>query len=252
MALPDDLPRASSHIPGRRSRKRVCSSAARNGDVSPPFQPGHNGRLPCRCLRCHVIIRLKLAMPVQRRRHGDRQHLRQSSGSGIRRKRSDACAAAGWPRPPSSAIPRRRIWRPAMSPTQCRSCTSPTGGAQALPALPSTGAISIRRDGGCVTDVLFRSSPTAATASVNCCGNGRYADWVIDNLFCRPTIFRRITARYGKIAANFLSGVVLATTSAVSPWMSRPSSVIGGVLRMYPFSGRNITQAYVRSRGYPR
>lgn len=43
----------------------------------------------------------------------------------------------------------------------------------------------------------------------------RYADrHLIENAFCRLKDFRRIATRYDKLAANFLSAVVIATTIA--------------------------------------
>jgi transposase len=40
---------------------------------------------------------------------------------------------------------------------------------------------------------------------------------LVENAFCRLKDFRRIATRYDKLAANFLSGVALAT--AVAFWM---------------------------------
>jgi transposase len=37
---------------------------------------------------------------------------------------------------------------------------------------------------------------------------------LIENAFCRLKDFRRVATRYDKLAANFLSGVVLATAVA--------------------------------------
>jgi transposase len=46
----------------------------------------------------------------------------------------------------------------------------------------------------------------------------RYRDrHLIENAFCRLKDFRRIATRYDKLAANFLSGVALAT--AVAFWL---------------------------------
>ena len=43
----------------------------------------------------------------------------------------------------------------------------------------------------------------------------RYKDrHLIENAFCRIKDFRRVATRYDKLAANFLSGVALATTFA--------------------------------------
>jgi putative transposase len=39
----------------------------------------------------------------------------------------------------------------------------------------------------------------------------------IENAFCRLKDFRRVHTRYDKLAANFLSGVVLAT--AIAFWL---------------------------------
>jgi transposase len=41
---------------------------------------------------------------------------------------------------------------------------------------------------------------------------------LIENAFCRLKDFRRVATRYDKLAANFLSGVALAT--AVAFWLS--------------------------------
>jgi len=38
--------------------------------------------------------------------------------------------------------------------------------------------------------------------------------WGIENAFCRLKDFRRVATRYDKLAANFLSGVALATALA--------------------------------------
>ena len=38
--------------------------------------------------------------------------------------------------------------------------------------------------------------------------------WLIENAFCRMKDFRRVATRYDKLAANFLSGVALATAFA--------------------------------------
>ena len=46
----------------------------------------------------------------------------------------------------------------------------------------------------------------------------RYRDrHLIENAFCRLKDFRRVATRYDKLAANFLSGVALAT--AVAFWL---------------------------------
>jgi len=46
----------------------------------------------------------------------------------------------------------------------------------------------------------------------------RYRDrHLVENAFCRLKDFRRIATRYDKLAANFLSGVALAT--AVAFWL---------------------------------
>jgi transposase len=43
----------------------------------------------------------------------------------------------------------------------------------------------------------------------------RYKDrHLIENAFCRLKDFRRVATRYDKLAANYLSGVALATTLA--------------------------------------
>lgn len=43
----------------------------------------------------------------------------------------------------------------------------------------------------------------------------RYRDrHLIENAFCRLKDFRRVATRYDKLAANFLSGVALATAAA--------------------------------------
>ena len=43
----------------------------------------------------------------------------------------------------------------------------------------------------------------------------RYRDLhLIENAFCRMKDFRRVATRYNKLAANFLSGVALATAFA--------------------------------------
>ena len=44
------------------------------------------------------------------------------------------------------------------------------------------------------------------------CYRGRH---LLENAFCRLKDFRRIATRYGKLAANFLSGVAFATAVAV-------------------------------------
>lgn len=46
----------------------------------------------------------------------------------------------------------------------------------------------------------------------------RYRDrHLIENAFCRMKDFRRVATRYDKLAANFLSGVALAT--AIAFWL---------------------------------
>jgi transposase len=46
----------------------------------------------------------------------------------------------------------------------------------------------------------------------------RYRDrHLIENAFCRLKDFRRVATRYNKLAANFLSGVALAT--AIAFWL---------------------------------
>jgi transposase len=46
----------------------------------------------------------------------------------------------------------------------------------------------------------------------------RYRDrHLIENAFCRLKDFRRVATRYDKLAANFLSGVALAT--AIAFWL---------------------------------
>jgi len=47
------------------------------------------------------------------------------------------------------------------------------------------------------------------------CDKNRYAGrHLIENAFCRLKDFRRVATRYDKLAANFLSGVALATALA--------------------------------------
>jgi transposase len=41
-----------------------------------------------------------------------------------------------------------------------------------------------------------------------------YGRYLIENAFCRLNYFRRVHTRYDKLAANFLSGVALATATA--------------------------------------
>jgi len=51
-----------------------------------------------------------------------------------------------------------------------------------------------------------------------CYDKQRYrARHLIENAFCRLEDFRRVATRYDKLAANFLSGVALAT--AVAFWL---------------------------------
>jgi len=42
---------------------------------------------------------------------------------------------------------------------------------------------------------------------------------LIENAFCRLKDFRRVATRYDKLAANFLSGVALATAIAFAFWL---------------------------------
>jgi transposase len=65
----------------------------------------------------------------------------------------------------------------------------------------------------------FPSSPAGAAASAPSVTNkeryrGRH---LIENAFCRLKDFRRVHTRYDKLAANFLSGVALAT--AIAFWL---------------------------------
>ena len=47
------------------------------------------------------------------------------------------------------------------------------------------------------------------------CDRQRYKDrHLVENAFCRLKDFRRVATRYDKLAANFLSGVALATALA--------------------------------------
>jgi transposase len=69
------------------------------------------------------------------------------------------------------------------------------------------------REAGAVPVIPGRRNPKRAIRY-----DKRYRDrHLFENAFCRLKDFRRIATRYDKLAANFLSGVALAT--AVAFWL---------------------------------
>ncbi|MBB4616099.1 hypothetical protein GGQ96_000205 [Sphingomonas abaci] len=66
-----------------------------------------------------------------------------------------------------------------------------------------------------VTPERFLSFPTGATGSASSDTTRSYRGrHLIENAFCRLKDFRRVATRYDKLAANFLSGVAIATALA--------------------------------------
>ncbi len=74
------------------------------------------------------------------------------------------------------------------------------------------------RDAGAVPVIPYRRNRKRAIRydKDRYCGHP-----LIENGFCRLKDFRRVATRYDKVAANFLSGVALATTTAFWLRMSR-------------------------------
>jgi transposase len=67
----------------------------------------------------------------------------------------------------------------------------------------------------CVMPRSFPSSPVANRKRSIRYDKGRYRGrHLVENAFCRLKDFRRVATRYDKLAANFLSGVALATALA--------------------------------------
>lgn len=66
-----------------------------------------------------------------------------------------------------------------------------------------------------VTPERFLSFPTGATGSASSDTTRSYRGrHLIENAFCRLKDFRGVATRYDKHAANFLSGVAIATALA--------------------------------------
>ena len=66
-----------------------------------------------------------------------------------------------------------------------------------------------------VTPERFLSVPAGATGSASSDTTRSYRGrHLIENAFCRLKDFRRVATRYDKLAANFLSGVAIATALA--------------------------------------
>ena len=74
-------------------------------------------------------------------------------------------------------------------------------------------------DARCAIEALFRSSQAGANRKRTIrYDKDRYRGrHLIENAFCRLKDFRRVATRYDKLAANFLSGVALAT--AIAFWL---------------------------------
>ncbi|KQN92136.1 transposase [Sphingomonas sp. Leaf67] len=70
------------------------------------------------------------------------------------------------------------------------------------------------RDGGAVPVIPGRRNRKRAIRYDKDRYRGRH---LIENAFCRLKDFRRVATRYDKLAANFLSGVALAT--AIAFWL---------------------------------
>ncbi len=164
-----------------------------------------------------------------RQKHRDRQHLHQGAAFRVRRKRGRELQAIGRS---------RGGWT-----TKVHALTDAIGRPYALMLTPGnvsdvkTAPALIERAGrmryllgdkGYDADRLRRSLREAGAVPVIPGRRNRkrairydqerYRDrHLIENAFCRMKDFRRVATRYDKLAANFLSGVALAT--AIAFWL---------------------------------
>ena len=161
--------------------------------------------------------------------HGDRQHLHQGAALGLRWKRGRSDQAIGRSRGGWTTKIHALtdvIGRPfalVLTPGNISDVTA----APAL--LERAGRIRyLLGDKGYDSDQLRRSLREAGATPVIPGRRNRkrtvrydkqrYRDrHLVENAFCRLKDFRRIATRYDKLAANFLSGVALAT--AVAFWL---------------------------------
>ena len=161
--------------------------------------------------------------------HCDRQHLRKGTTRGIRRKRGRSAQAigrsrGGWTtkvhaltdvigRPYALILTPGNVSDIKAAPALLERA----GRMRYLLADKGYDADRLRRslrDAGAVPVIPGRRNRKRIIRYDKARYRGRH---LIENAFCRLKDFRRVATRYDKLAANFLSGVALAT--AIAFWL---------------------------------
>jgi transposase len=159
-------------------------------------------------------------------KHRDRQHLHQGATRSLRRKRGRQIQAIGRSR--GGWTTRIHALTDVIGrPYALMSTAGHVSDVKAAPALlERAGRMRyLLADKGCDADRLRRSLRDARAVPVipgrrNRKRAIRYdkdryrGRHLIENAFCRLKDFRRVATRYDKLAANFLSGVAIATALA--------------------------------------
>jgi transposase len=174
--------------------------------------------------------------------HGNRQHLHQGAAFGVRRKRGCSDQAIGRSRG-GWTTKSHALTDVVGRPFALMLTAGNVSDVAAAPALleRASGMRYLLGDKGYDADRLRRSLRETGTTPVipgrrNRKRTIRYHKQryrqrhPVENAFCRLKDFRRIATRYDKLAANFLSGMALAT--AVAFWLGMrldPSTTLAEV-----------------------